>query len=201
MRRRSRRGGAEALSAPRLLPALLLACLLRCAGGQLYSWPGAWTFTPAGASGALGPDGPSLRRFYSALPGGDWAANASNLDAYPFRGYQLWSVPQDGLYTARVCGAGGAPARNAAPGVSGGRGVCVTVSNIAFAAGAKVIILVGQAGSIAADAGGGGGASALLPVQSTTSSSAGVTMSVQVTAIAAGGGGAAAGATTSGWDG
>jgi hypothetical protein len=114
-----------------------------------------FTFTTGGVSGREGPNLSTLLTSYNTVSN-SWLLNTENFDMIT-NGYQLWTVPETGIYRITARGAQGAPTEAAA----GGRGAIIR-GDFSLTAGEKLQILVGQTANIAAprlyrsSAGGGG---------------------------------------------
>ncbi|MEY4035712.1 MAG: hypothetical protein RLZZ311_889 [Actinomycetota bacterium] len=109
-----------------------------------------YSFTNAGATGAMGPTQLQVTNAYS----GTSLAGQVTINT---QGIQEWVVPATGDYTFEVVGAHGA-ASTGATNTRGGRGVKITATKT-LTQGMILYIGVGQAGSASGLNGGGGGAS------------------------------------------
>ena len=121
----------------------------------LYSFTNQ-TFTTAGSVGRYGPTLSQLRSSY----GGAWSGNAAYFNQGRAQGYQLWTVPQTGLYEIDIAGARG---QDSTTGLGYGRGARIIVQ-VNLVKGMKLEMVVGQvpgnSGSLNPGnsfAGGGGG--------------------------------------------
>ena len=128
---------------------------------QLYEFT-SHTFTNAGVIGRLGPTITDMRNTYTS----SWTDVSDFFKLGSYQGYQLWTVPQTGTYRFEVAGARGGFANwhNVSYG-NGGKGG-YTVGSVSLSKGAKLTLIVGQAGEDAVNgndtSGGGGGASWVL---------------------------------------
>lgn len=121
------------------------------------------TFTNAGSTGRYGPSLTQIRSVY-----GVWSNDSGVFDEGAYQGYQLWTIPYDGIYKIKVYGAQGGRSGYSTNGYAyGGKGAW-TEGLFVFTAGTKIQIIVGQAGSDGVYGtapyvgGGGGGASWVL---------------------------------------
>lgn len=118
-----------------------------CTGMRCGAVTGMRTFTPCGATGALGP----LQAACDAEYVGTSLGGAVRVGA----GIQRWAVPATGTYHIEAFGAQGASAQM---GQDGGRGAQVG-GDFLLMAGTTLDILVGQRGTADDCSGGGGGGS------------------------------------------
>lgn len=99
----------------------------------------AFTFNSAGKVGRYGPSINSLRSAYSSQ-GQSWASNSSYFFLGRAEGYQVWQVPQSGLYEIEIAGARG---QNGA-GFSGyGRGAIIR-ARVGLSSSDRLEMLIGQ---------------------------------------------------------
>ncbi|MBM4372045.1 MAG: hypothetical protein FJ098_10355, partial [Deltaproteobacteria bacterium] len=123
-----------------------------CTGTPLPSLP-PWSFTPAGATGRLGPTQAQVSAAYA----GTVLAGTVTVTG----GIQAWTVPYTGTYTISAAGAKGGDGGGNEP----GKGAVVT-GDFSLGAGTTLYVLVGQMGLLSKQdccwtygASGGGGAS------------------------------------------
>jgi hypothetical protein len=116
---------------------------------QLYSFVNA-TFTPGGASGAVGPTLTQARNGLTGSGVDTWKNNTSFFNVSG--GIQVWTVPATGTYRMEAYGARG----GFGGGLGGGRGARLR-GDFALTQGEVVYIVVGQLGVNGSYAGGGGG--------------------------------------------
>jgi len=114
----------------------------------LYTFSGTLTFTPALATGTLGPILSACTSAYSSF--GSWVTNTSYFNVIT-QGYQLWTVPSSRNYTVVCAGASGGSGSG-----PGGTGVSQTVT-LSLTMNHIIVIVVGQVGQSASNQGGGGG--------------------------------------------
>jgi hypothetical protein len=110
-------------------------------GKQAGAWDSLYpfitfTFTNAGATGALGPSLTQLRNSYAPT----WAQSTTNLDVTS-TGIQLWTVPANGTYGIDAFGAGGGDALTATGGLGARQYGVFTLTK-----GSVIKILIGQKG-------------------------------------------------------
>lgn len=97
-----------------------------------------FTFTSAGTVGRFGPTLSTLQSSYSAQP---WASNTSFFSQGRAQGYQVWQVPQDGIYEIECAGARGQD--SSSPGTGRGRGAIIR-AHFSLLASQKLEMVVGQ---------------------------------------------------------
>ena len=127
-----------------------------------------FTFTSAGSFGRYGPSLATLQSTYSAQ---SWASNPAYFTEGRAQGYQVWQVPQDGIYEIEVAGARGQDSSN--PGTGRGRGAIIR-ARVSLTTANKLEMVVGQvpgntglANGNTTMAGGGGGSFVVLQGTST----------------------------------
>ena len=96
------------------------------------------TFTVAGKVGRYGPTLAQLQAAYSGIP---WVSNAAYFSQGRAQGYQVWTVPQTGIYTIEVAGARGQNSASTAGNY--GRGAKIR-ARVSLTAGTKLEMVVGQ---------------------------------------------------------
>ena len=96
------------------------------------------TFTVAGRVGRYGPTQMQLLAAYSGIP---WVSNAAYFSQGRAQGYQVWTVPQTGIYTIEVAGARGQNSASIAGNY--GRGAIIR-ARVSLTAGTKLEMVVGQ---------------------------------------------------------
>jgi hypothetical protein len=107
-----------------------------------------YTFTTCGKTGGTGPDAAYCESAYA----GTLLEDEVTLDS----GFQLWTVPETGIYRVRAIGASGGGMTSANPGGLG----AVVEGTFSFDAGDQLLVVAGQAGTDRTgceDYGGGGG--------------------------------------------
>lgn len=123
-------------------------------GGAVYSFT-SHTFTNCGATGR---DGPSLQQCHNTYTA-DWSDDPLFFNINT-RGYQLWTVPEDGTYRIRAAGARGGYGFNGTAYYGQGR---IVEGEVTLNRGDQLLIVVGQMGQdrngSSAHGGGGGGGS------------------------------------------
>jgi len=96
------------------------------------------TFTVAGKVGRYGP---TLAQLQSAYGGLTWVTNPAYFSQGRGQGYQVWTVPQTGVYTIEVAGARGQ--NSASTNGNYGRGAIIR-ARVSLTAGTKLEMVVGQ---------------------------------------------------------
>ena len=105
-------------------------------GPPLYAFT-SHTFTTAGKVGRYGPTLSQMQTAYSSQA---WASNTSYFTLGRAQGYQMWTVPQTGLYEIDIAGARG---QNSTSGFGSGKGARLIV-RVYLTKGLKLEMVVGQ---------------------------------------------------------